>query len=81
MPTVQLRGPNSKGAEVKLDGAMPGTFQRFIITIKGREVTVKANGKEARQLSLPSAVPVRGALGLRDTGGAVEFMNLYVREL
>jgi hypothetical protein len=81
VPTVQLRGRDGKGAEVKLEGAAPGNYQRFIINVKGREVTVKRNDMETQRLTLPSDAPARGALGLRDTGGAVEFMNLYVRDL
>ena len=60
---------------------MPGSYQRFIITVKGREVTVKRNDTETQRMNLPANAPVRGAFGLRDTGGAVEFMNLYARDL
>ena len=81
MPVVQLRGRDGKGAEVKLGEAAPGDYQRFIIAVKGREVTVKRNDKETQRLTLPADAPARGALGLRDTGGAEEFMNLYVRDL
>jgi hypothetical protein len=81
MPAVQLRGRDGKGSEVKLEGAAPGNYQRFIITVKGREVTVRRNDKETQRLTLPADAPARGALGLRDTGGAEEFMNLYVRDL
>jgi hypothetical protein len=78
-PSVQLRGV--EGAEVKLEGATAGNSQRFIITLNGREVTVKRNDKETQRFTLPAEAPARGAFGLRDTGGAVEFMNLYVRGL
>ena len=81
MPAVQLRGRDGKGAEVKLEGATPGNYQRFIITVKGREVTVRRNDKETQRLTLPANAAARGALGLRDTGGAEEFMNLYTRDL
>ncbi|MEO8429647.1 MAG: family 16 glycoside hydrolase [Verrucomicrobiota bacterium] len=81
MPAVQLRGRDGKGAEVKLEGTAPGNYQRFIITVKGREVTVRRNDKETQRLTLPADAPARGALGLRDTGGAQEFMNLYARDL
>jgi len=81
VPSVQLRGVDGKGAEVKLEGAGPGNYQRFIITLIGREVTVKLGDKETQRLTLPPNTSARGALGLRDTGGAVEFMNLYARDL
>ncbi len=77
-PTVQVRG--AKGGEVKLAGATPGSYQRFTVTVKGREVTVKRNEQEIQRLTLPAAAAARGTFGLRDSGGAVEFMNLYVRE-
>jgi len=80
-PAVQLRGVNGKGAEVKLESATAGSYQRFVITVKDREVTVKRNGDDALRATLSSDAPARGPFGLRDTGGALEFMNLYVRDL
>lgn len=79
--SVQLRGVDGPGTEVKLEGAAPGNYHRFIITAKGREVTVKRNDKETQHLTLPADTPSRGALGLRGTDGALEFMNLYARDL
>jgi len=81
VPAVQLRADKGRSAEVKLEGATPGSYQRFTITVKGREVVVKRNDKEIQRLTLPTDAPARGALGLRDTGGAVEFMNLCARDL
>ena len=78
-PSVQCRGV--EGAEVPLEGVAAGNTQRFVVTVTGREVIVKRNGKETQRLTLPAGAPARGAFGLRDTGGAVEFMNLYVRDL
>jgi hypothetical protein len=75
-PAIELRG-----AEVKLTGAESGRHQRFLITVKGRELTMRQNDKETQRLQLPSDAPARSAFGLRDTGGAVEFMNLYARDL
>ena len=81
VPTMELRGAGGKGTEVKLEGAMPDSYQRFIITVKGREVTVKHNDQEAQRLTLPVDAPARGALGLRSIVGVIEFMNLYAREI
>lgn len=81
LPTIHLRGMTGSDAEIKLTGATPGSYQRFVITAKGREVVVKHNDKEVQRLTLPQDAPVRGAMGLRDTGGAVEFMNLNARDL
>ena len=66
---------------VALTGAEPGKSQRFIITVKGRNVTVKLNDQETQHVTLPADAPARGSFGLLDTGGAVEFMNLYARDL
>jgi hypothetical protein len=80
-PSVHLRGVAGKGAEIKLEGATPGNYQRFIITMQGREVTVTRNDKETQHVTLPANAPARGALGLSDTGAGTEFMNLYARDL
>ena len=80
-PALQLRSGEGQGAEVKLEGAAAGSYQRFVIVARGREVTVKRDDQDARRFMLPSDSPARGPLGLRDTGGALEFMNLYVRDL
>jgi hypothetical protein len=79
LPALQLRGP--KGPTLTLEGAAPGNSQRFTITVKGREAVVKRNEKETQRLTFPPETPARGALGIRDTGGSVEFMNLYARDL
>ena len=75
-PAVELRG-----VELKLAGAEPGRQQRFVITLRGREIMVKLNDKESQRLTLPAEAPARSSLGLRDTGRAMEFMNLYARDL
>jgi hypothetical protein len=64
-----------------LNGVTPGGYQRFVITVKGRELTVRRNEQEIERLNLPADSPSRGAFGLSDTGGAVEFMNIYARDL
>lgn len=80
-PTVLLRGNESSFTEVKLTGATSGNYQRYTITMKGREVTVKRNDKEMQRLTLSADVPTHGTFGLGDSGGAAEFMNLNVRDL
>ena len=81
LPSVHMRGVGSKGMEVKLEGAAPGSHQRFVIAVKGREVTLKRNDKEIRRVQLPAECPARGPFGLGDTGAGLEFMNLYARNL
>lgn len=70
-----------RGTEIRLNGAEPGKSERFLVAFKGREVVVKIKDKETQRLGLPADAPTRGQLGLRDTGVAVEFMNLYAREI
>lgn len=70
-----------RGNEVKLADAEAGKYQRFVVNIKGREVTIKRNDKEVQKLTLPENAPARGTFGLRDMGVAVELMNLYARDL
>ena len=76
-PMLLVRG----GAEVRLDGVKPDGHTRFVVTVRGREVTVKRGQEEAQRFTLTAEGARRGPLGLRDTGGGLEFMNLYVREL
>ena len=76
-----VRGRGGKGAEVKLPGGEPGKYGRFSITTKGSEVTVKLNDREIQRFTLPADAPAKGAFGLADTGGGVEFMNLNWRDL
>jgi hypothetical protein len=79
-PAIQLRGAAGKGAEIILP-AEPGGYQRFSVTVKGREVTVYRNDQEVRRLTLPADAAARGAFGLSAVGGAVDFMNFYARDL
>jgi hypothetical protein len=78
-PKVFIRGVKTGGSEIVLKGAIPGEFQRFLITVKGQQATVQA-GDDIEQLTLSGAAP-RGCLGLAAGGGQFEFMNLYVRDL
>ncbi len=78
-PAVQIRGVD--GPVVKLEGPAGGGYHRFAITVQGRTVTVKRDGQETESFPLPPLAPARGSLALRDTGGAAEFMNLYMRGL
>ena len=80
-PTLLLRGPASQGAEIILTNAAAGGHQRFNVVMRGREVVVRRNDQEVQRQTLPVNSAVRGAFGLRATGGELEFMNLYARDL
>jgi len=80
-PSVLVRGRDGHGTEIKLN-APPKKFTRFTITVKRNEIAVRRD-EEKGMLLLPKlrTSPARGAFGLLDTGGGVEFMNLHVRDL
>ncbi len=81
-PIVYLRGESGDGVPVSLD-AVPGSWHRFTIRIRGDRVTV-FRGDPAREIDafdLPEGTADHGAFGLADVPGAFEFANLYVREL
>ena len=78
-PMLQVRGMGNEGLGIKLEAAVPGSYQRYIVTVTGREVIVKRNDKVIQRLTLPSDAPARGAFGLMDSGDGVEFMNLHAR--
>jgi len=59
-PAIEVRG-----LEVKLAGAEQGRSQRFVVTVKSSEITVKLGGKETQRLTFPTDAPSRGAFGLR----------------
>ena len=75
-PTVIVRG-----VEVTLADASGGNYQRYSITVKGSEIVVKRGDKESQRMTLPTKTKARGPFGLQDNGTAMEFMNLYAREL
>lgn len=78
-PAILVRGANGRGTEVNLGDVAPGKWTRVVITTKAREAVVRIGGQEVRRH--PISTGARGALGLRDTGAAMEFGNLHVRKL
>ena len=59
----------------------PGAWNRLHITLKGGHLTVLLNEKAVLEnVDLPG-LPAKGAIGLQHHGDAVEFANLFVREL
>src|ERR1041384_3355942 len=70
-----------RGVELKLADASVANYQRYSITAKGSGIVVKRGEKESQRVALPADAKARAPFGLRDNGAAVEFMNLYAREL
>jgi hypothetical protein len=79
MPRLFFRAGGEKTEELRLDGATSTAYKRFRISIKGREVSVETDNKPTLRFTLRTDSPVRRSLGLDDSGGGMEFMNLYVR--
>lgn len=66
--------------KVKADAPL-GKWNRFIITMKGDRLTVDLNGQRVIDDAQLPGVPKRGPIGLQHHGDAVEFSNIYIREL
>jgi hypothetical protein len=67
-------------AGLRLQTAKRGEYERFLISIKGREVTIKPEHGMIEHVTLAPDLPTRRRVGL-GAGAAAEFMNLYVRDL
>ena len=58
-----------------------GAWNRFLITMKGDRLTVVLNGQTViENAQLPGVAP-RGPIALQHHGDAIEFANLYIKEL
>lgn len=58
-----------------------GQWNRFIITMKGDRLTVVLNGRTVLNNAQLPGVPDSGPIALQHHGGALQFANLYIREL
>lgn len=76
VPVVEFRG-----VPIQLEGTTPGEYARFQIGLKKGEVTLKRGNAEPQRQSPAKTIAPRGPFGIRDTGGPIEIMNLYAREL
>jgi len=78
----------SVAAEIR-EGAIPqktadapiGQWNRFTITMKGKQVSVTLNGQTVIKNALLPAVPERGPIALLDRGYPIEFANIFIKEL
>ncbi len=58
-----------------------GEWNRFVITIKGEELTVVLNGKVVIEKAKLPGIPAEGPLALQHHGSKLEFANIYVKGL
>jgi hypothetical protein len=66
--------------KVKADKPL-GQWNRFEITMKGDRLTVVLNGQTVIENAQLPGVPKRGKIALQHHGDAVEFANIYIKEL
>jgi len=66
--------------KVKADKPI-GEWNRFIITMKGDQLTVKLNGQTVIENAQLPGVPKSGRLALQHHGSAIEFANILIKEL
>jgi len=66
--------------KVKADNS-PGTWNRFVITLKKNRVTVVLNGQTVINNVQLLGIPTRGPIGLQHHGDPVQFTNLFIKEL
>lgn len=70
-----------RGVPIHLGGAAPGAYTRFQITVAKGEVTLRRGENEISKQTPAKTLPPRGPFEIQDTGGPVEFMNLYARDI
>lgn len=58
-----------------------GEWNRTMITIKGDRLTVAMNGRVVIDNAQLPEVPKKGAIGLQHHGSAIDFANLWIKEL
>jgi hypothetical protein len=59
----------------------PGEWNRFIITLRGDRVDVTLNGTPVIQGARVKDIPAEGQLTLQNHKDAVEFRNVFIKEL
>lgn len=59
----------------------PGEWNRTMITLKGDRLTVSLNGKVVIENALLPGVPANGPVGLQHHGSAIDFTNIWIKEL
>jgi hypothetical protein len=58
-----------------------GQWNRFVITMKGDELTVVLNGKTVIENAKLPGVAAEGPIALQHHGDACQFANIYIKEL
>lgn len=66
--------------KIKADRPL-GEWNRTMITLKGDRLMVSLNGRVVIENAQLPGVPARGPLGLQSHGAAIDFANLWIKEL
>ena len=66
--------------KVKADKPI-GEWNRMLITLKGDRLTVILNGQKVIDNAQLPGVPAKGKIALQHHGSAIEFANIYIKEL
>ncbi len=70
------------GVTPKMNADSPiGEWNRFVITMKGEELTVVLNGKTVLEKAKLPGVAAEGPIALQHHGDACQFANIYIKEL
>jgi 3-keto-disaccharide hydrolase len=70
------------GVTPKMNADAPiGQWNRFVITMKGDELTVVLNGKTVLEKAKLPGVAAEGPIALQHHGDPCQFANIYIKEL
>jgi len=70
------------GVTPKVNADKPlGQWNRYHITMKGDRLTVDLNGKRLLENAQLPGIPERGPIALQHRGDAMQFANIFIREL
>lgn len=58
-----------------------GEWNRTMVTLKGDRLTVALNGRVVIDNAQLPGIPAKGAIGLQHHGTAIDFANLWIKEL
>jgi Domain of Unknown Function (DUF1080) len=58
-----------------------GEWNRMMITLKGDKLSVNLNGQQVIQDAVLPEIPAEGPIGLQHHGSAIDFSNIWIKEL
>jgi hypothetical protein len=59
----------------------PGEWNRMMITLKGERLSVSLNGRVVIDNAELPGIPAEGPIGLQHHGSAIDFANIWIKEL